>query len=63
MTNTLTAFVARFRRDEEGATLVEYGVALGLAVIVGATALSTLAGNVKGEVEEANAIFTSTSGS
>ena len=35
-----------FRRSESGATLVEYGVALILAIILGAGALTTLAGNV-----------------
>ena len=37
---------ARFRRDDEGATLVEYGIALGLAVTLGAGALASLAGDV-----------------
>ncbi|SMX22042.1 Flp family type IVb pilin [Boseongicola aestuarii] len=32
-----------FRKSESGATLVEYGVALILAIIVGGTALVTLA--------------------
>lgn len=38
--------LARLRRDEEGATLVEYGIALGLAVTLGAGALLTLSGDV-----------------
>lgn len=38
--------LARLRRDEEGATLVEYGIALGLAITLGAGALATLAGDV-----------------
>ncbi len=33
----------KFRKSEDGATLVEYGVALILAIIVGGTALVTLA--------------------
>ncbi|MEO9825645.1 MAG: hypothetical protein ABJF50_14615 [Paracoccaceae bacterium] len=33
-----------FRKSESGATLVEYGVALILAILVGGGALSTLAG-------------------
>lgn len=36
-------FLKKFRKSESGATLVEYGVALILAIIVGGTALSTLA--------------------
>ncbi|MCT2538604.1 Flp family type IVb pilin [Sedimentimonas flavescens] len=34
--------IARFRNDEEGVTLVEYAIALVLAVGVGTAALSTL---------------------
>ncbi len=46
---------ARFAKDEEGVTLVEYGIALTLAVAVGTAALSTLSTevtNVMGEAEE-----------
>ena len=32
----------RFRKDERGVTLVEYGVAVALAVLVGAGAMTTL---------------------
>ena len=39
-------FFINFRKSESGATLVEYGVALILAIIVGGTALITLAGGV-----------------
>ncbi|QUJ76708.1 Flp family type IVb pilin [Sulfitobacter albidus] len=46
MTNNLKNAFARLRRDEEGATLVEYGIALGLAVTLGAGALLTLSGDV-----------------
>ena len=35
MRSTLKGLTARFSRDEKGATLVEYGVAVVLAVIVG----------------------------
>ena len=41
------------RHDEEGATLVEYGIALGLAITLGAGALATLAGNVGGSMSAA----------
>ncbi len=36
----------RLRHDEDGATLVEYGIALGLAITLGAGALAALAGDV-----------------
>jgi len=42
-----------FRRDEEGVTLVEYGVALMLAVTVGTITLTGLAGDVRGEMDTA----------
>ncbi|MGR3273187.1 Flp family type IVb pilin [Thalassococcus profundi] len=43
---TLTKLLSRFKSDEDGATLVEYGIALGLAVTLGAGALLTLSGDV-----------------
>ena len=42
MISKLTSLFTRFSRDEKGVTLVEYGIALILAVAVGTTALSTL---------------------
>jgi Flp pilus assembly pilin Flp len=54
MKTKMTSFFARFSRDEEGATLVEYGVALGLAVMVGATAFSTLSDDVGTRLGEAS---------
>ena len=36
----------RFRKDERGVTLVEYGVAVAVAVLVGATGLSALSTNI-----------------
>ena len=42
----LKTVFARLRRDEEGATLVEYGIALALAITLGAGALVTLSGEV-----------------
>ncbi len=46
---------AKLRRDTSGATLVEYGIALVLAVIVGTAGLITLAGTINGNLEEASA--------
>ena len=36
----------RFRHDDEGVTLVEYGVAVALAVTVGTLALVALSGDI-----------------
>ena len=57
MTKKLTKLFARFRRDERGVTLVEYGIALVLAVVVGATALTDLAGQVDAEMGQAETIL------
>lgn len=46
-------FLKNFRKSESGATLVEYGIALILAIIVGGTALVTLAGGVNTNLDEA----------
>ncbi|MFZ5964418.1 Flp family type IVb pilin [Thalassococcus sp. BH17M4-6] len=45
--------IRRFGANDEGATLVEYGIALGLAVTLGATALITLSGDVSGTMKAA----------
>ena len=42
----LKNLVARFRKDERGVTLVEYGVAVAVAVLVGVTGLSNLATDI-----------------
>ncbi len=46
MVDKTKSLLARFRRDDEGATLVEYGIALALAITLGAGALVTLSGEV-----------------
>ena len=38
--------VVEFRRCQQGVTLVEYGIAIALAVTVGAAALALLAGDI-----------------
>ncbi|WP_127903636.1 Flp family type IVb pilin [Solirhodobacter olei] len=43
-------FLKRFHKDEKGVTLVEYGIALTLALIVGGTALTNLAGSVSNQM-------------
>ena len=45
MTN-LKNLLSRFRKDERGVTLVEYGIGITLAVVLGIGALSALAGDV-----------------
>lgn len=46
MYDNLLKVMIRFRHNDEGATLVEYGIALGLAITLGVGALATLAGEV-----------------
>jgi len=47
--------VGRFIKDERGVTLVEYGIALTLAVTFGAAALVTLGGEIGGATGAAGA--------
>lgn len=58
MTNFLKTTFARLAKDEKGVTLVEYGIALVLAVSVGTAALSTLATNVEGKMTDASECLT-----
>ncbi len=46
MTPKLKNTVSDFRQCEKGVTLVEYGVAVALAVLLGAAAFQTLADDV-----------------
>ena len=47
------SFFSTFRSDEDGATLVEYGIAIGLAVLVGGGALSALGKDVSNSMKSA----------
>ena len=47
----------KFRKSEDGATLVEYGVAMILAVTVGALALTALGGDVSEAMNAAGTIM------
>ncbi|MGV8988941.1 MAG: Flp family type IVb pilin [Cypionkella sp.] len=47
----------RFQHDDEGVTLVEYGIALTLAVAVGTTALLALGGSVSAYMGKAAALM------
>lgn len=46
MKNALLKTWIRFRHDDEGVTLVEYGIAIALAITLGVGALSLLAGDI-----------------
>ncbi|MDW4499969.1 hypothetical protein R5H30_18395 [Sulfitobacter sp. D35] len=47
----------RLRHSDEGATLVEYGVAIVLAVVVGTGGLLALGGEVNTQMGEAQAVM------
>ena len=51
-------FLSSFRRDEKGVTLVEYGIALVLAVVVGTTALTALGNATDAQMDQATGIMT-----
>ncbi len=46
-----------FRHCDEGVTLVEYGIAIALAILVGTTALSLLAGDITGSMGAAGLLM------
>lgn len=54
----LSSKLRSFRRDEEGVTLVEYGIAVILAVVVGAGALITLGDNIGEMLGKASSVLT-----
>ncbi|EYD76707.1 hypothetical protein Rumeso_01665 [Rubellimicrobium mesophilum DSM 19309] len=60
MRNALVKTFARLRSDEKGVTLVEYGIALVLAVTLGTSALFGLAGKVDGKMDGACNVLTAT---
>ena len=49
-----------FRKCESGATLVEYGVALIVAIVVGGIALTTLAEGTSEAMDEAETVLPNT---
>ena len=57
MYDKLLSLWIRFRHDDEGVTLVEYGVAVALAVLVGTTALGFLGDAVSGQMDQATALM------
>ena len=46
MKDKLLKLYLRFRYDDHGVTLVEYGIAIALAVTLGTAALATLSGQI-----------------
>ena len=54
MLKTFKTSLSAFRRDEDGATLVEYGIALTLAILVGGTALTQLGNDVSASMTSAS---------
>ena len=46
MKDALLKLFIRFRHDDSGVTLVEYGIAIALAVGLGTAALTTLSGEI-----------------
>ncbi len=53
MKDALLKLWIRFRHDDEGVTLVEYGIALTLAIVLGTTALAALGTAVGGSMGSA----------
>ena len=47
----------RFLKDEEGASMAEYALLLGLITVAAATVITTLGSNVKTAVSNANSAF------
>lgn len=54
MDSRIRKFFIRLRKDERGATLVEYGIALLVAIIVGGGFLITLANTTNTNFSDAN---------
>ncbi|MEO8245139.1 MAG: hypothetical protein ABI832_22885 [bacterium] len=57
MYDKLLSLWIRFRHDDEGVTLVEYGVAVAVAVGVGTYAALTLAPGITGAMGKAVAVM------
>ncbi len=53
MINLVKKALVKFRDSESGATLVEYGIAILLAVVVGTGALVSLAGAISDNMDSA----------
>ncbi len=53
MRNALLNTFSRLRSDEKGVTLVEYGIAIVLAIVVGTTALMALSAQINTNLGDA----------
>lgn len=53
MKTKILSMLKRFRDNESGATLVEYGVAISLATILGVTALAALSDDIANAMDAA----------
>ena len=49
----MVTFLSKFRRDEKGETLVEHGIALILALVVGGVGLTLLGGGINTQLGQA----------
>ena len=58
MNNIIRKFFIRLRKDERGATLVEYGIALFIAITVGGGLLLGVAGTTNTNFTDANTAAT-----
>lgn len=56
----MRTIIQNFRKSESGATLVEYGVALVLAIIVGGVALQNLGEDTSVQMDRACGAFATT---
>lgn len=54
MLKSVRKICTMLRRDEKGATLVEYGIALFVAIVVGGSILTGLAGTTSSNFTDAN---------
>lgn len=57
MKNTILKTMQRFVKDDSGASMVEYGVALLVIVTIGTAAMVTLGGAVAANLTTACAVF------
>jgi Flp pilus assembly pilin Flp len=60
LTRSIQALLRQVRRDERGVTLVEYGIAILLAIVVGTGALVGLAGEIDATLGQAEACLAGT---
>ncbi|MCR5877718.1 Flp family type IVb pilin [Phenylobacterium sp. J367] len=51
----MSKFIARFAKDESGATAIEYGLIAALVAVVLVTALTAMGGKLKGAFEDVDA--------